>query len=81
VPRRPGRRGQYDGPGDDQVVVEDVDERGEQAAGAGLVDGRAGDDPVGFADGRERRLQPWGDDLRYQRGAYIGGDLAQFDDA
>ena len=40
-------RGQQDRLGDEQIVVEDVDERLEQAADAGLVDRRGGDDRVG----------------------------------
>ena len=57
VARRAAGGGEQDRLGDEQVVVEHVDERLEQPADAGLVDRRGGDDRVGGREPVDRRLE------------------------
>jgi hypothetical protein len=57
VPRRSGCRGKKDRLCHEQVVVEDVDERFEEAADAGLVDRGDGDERVGCGDTLDGGLQ------------------------
>ena len=67
VPGGARGRGQHDRLADQQVVVEDLEERREQAARPGLVDRGGGDDPVGVPQGVHVLLEPGGDQLARQR--------------
>lgn len=74
-------RGEQDRLGDEQVVVEQVDERFEQAADAGLVDGGGRDQGVGGGEPSDRGLELLARESGDGRARDVDGDGAELDDA
>jgi hypothetical protein len=72
--------GEQDRLGDEQVVVEQVDEGFEQAAEPGLVDRGGRDDGVGRGEPLDRGLQRLGVDAGDGRAGDVDGERAELDD-
>src|SRR2546423_10377967 len=73
-----GRREEH-GLGDDQVVVEDVDERLEQAADGGLADGGGRDDRVRGGKPVDGRLELLAGEAGHGGRGGVDGERAELD--
>ena len=81
VARRAAGGGEQDRLGDDQVVVEHVDEGLEQPADPGLVDRGGGDDRVGGREPVDRRLERLAGEAGDGGAGDVGGERAELDHA